>query len=374
MVRFRLFTAALALVSVVGLAAIAEGQTESRHRPRPRPRPTPVPAPEPTPVPPAPRPPGGNDAGGQNNVRPGSIAPRSGLGIGRSSRSNIDLLSNPAANQPYPTPPIVITPIPPRHDHGHWHDNDRRRWWYHHRREHDRRYTAYPIYYPRETLLTVGTGLSIGGFGYPAATVGVMNLPAPAITYDAATGTYVYGYANPYGAPLVSGGPYAVPPVTTPTPEPRSTVPQAPPTALELAQEAMRLGMPEQATSVLRAHLTKNPDAADAQRVLAIALLEQNRFDDAVASMRQAYRADPNLANEPIDAAELGYSERSLRSLVTRTVTFANRVDSGSAWLTVAALMQAEGRAEQARTTLEKASKQGLEPEVLGAMKAALRT
>ncbi|HYE62428.1 MAG TPA: tetratricopeptide repeat protein [Phycisphaerales bacterium] len=388
MVRPPVLAAVVALVSLAGLApeSLAQARSQPRssdagqrhHRP---PRPTPPPRP----TRPVYR--GGNDAGGDSNVLPGSIAPRSYLGIGTSSRANIDLLNNPAANRQFPSPPVVVTPIPPRHDHDHhhhhWDRDDRARWWYYKNRDrHDHHRT--PIYYhfPRETFVSIGSGLSIGGFGYPypvnypvytqgyTPTVGVMNLPAPAIVYDQATGAYIYAYGNPYGPPLV--------PATTPAPAPATTpeVVYAPPrelTPMEQAVEELRLGMPDRALTTLRDHLKKNADDARAHRVLAVALLEQRRFDDAVASLRQAYRTDPTLADSALNAYELGYTDESLRSLVVRTVTYANRVNTGSSWLTVAALMQAEGRTEQARNALDKARRQGLEPEVLGAMKAALK-
>lgn len=381
MVRTPVLAAVFALVSLAGFAdSSAQSSGPSRQQPGPgqagerRHRPRPTPAPRPT------RPVfrGGNDAGGDSNVLPGSIAPRSYLGIGTSSRANIDLLNNPLADRQFPSPPVVVTPIPPRRVD--WSRDDRARWWYH-RNRHD--HHRAPIYYqwPRETFVTVGSGLAIGSYGYPypivypsyaTQTAAVMNLPAPAITYDPATGAYVYGYGNPYGPPLISSGPQAVPATGM---QPTEAAPLAPPRALtpmELAVSSLQAGMPDRALTTLREHLKKTPDDARAQRVMAIALLEQKRFDDATASLRQAYRTDPTLADSPLDAYELGYTDESLRSMVVRTVTYANRVNTGSAWLTVTALMQAEGRTEQARNSLEKARKQGLETEVLGAMKAAL--
>ena len=368
MVR-HVLTAVVALVSVVGVVPSVEAQSTEQRRHRPRPRPTP-------PQTPAPRPPGGNDAGGDSNVRPGSIAPRSNMGIGVPQSRPIET-----------TPPIIIQPYPlPRpHPHPHWDDWDRSGYW-RYRRERDRydrrRYwdrhdrVYYPLL-PRDPFMTIGTGLAIGGYGYtgaiayPAATLGLMHLPAPAIAYDSATGTYVYGYANPYGPALVPAGAVAALPVSVPVEPARPATPLTP---MERALDRMQLGETDQAITELRTHLAKEPDDARAQRVLALALLEKGRLDDGVATLRQAYRTDPGLANDPIDREELGYSESGLRTLVTRAVTYANRVDSGSAWLTVAALMQAEGRTEQARNSLEKARRNGLEADLLGAMKAALQS
>jgi hypothetical protein len=129
---------------------------------------------------------------GKIGPAPGSLARPNVTGIGVSSRANIDLLSTPRR---FEVPPPVFSPAPPirwkwpRH-HGHHHHHDR---WCD-----ERTYIpAYPIspvgYY--EPVITVGTGLSVGGYGYssgytyPSQAVGGMPLPAPALVFAPATAT-----------------------------------------------------------------------------------------------------------------------------------------------------------------------------------------
>lgn len=308
---------------------------------------------------------------GQIGPAPGSLARPAFSGIGSSSRANIDLLSSPAAARQFETPLPVFSF--PRHDQWKWryhrdhrhHDHDR---WF--RTPHYPSFPIYPVPY-YDPVITIGTGLSVGSYGYssgysypayPSQTVGVMPLPAPALVYDPATGTYVYAYPN--AAPMTTPAPTAVAVPAAPPPEP---------TPLELARINIRMGMPERAVSGLRELLLKEPDDGHALRLLGIALLQQKRFDDGIAAVRQAYRVEPTLAYEPLSGPELGLNPDELRRLVLRTVTYANRVDSGSAWLTVTALMQAEGREATARAMLSRVRTKGMETDVLAAMEEALK-
>ena len=76
--------------------------------------------------------------------------------------------------------------------------------------------------------------------------------------------------------------------------------------------------------------------------------------------MAMAYRTDPPLADEAIDA-QLFESEKDLRGQVRRCVIHANRTGLASAWLTVAVLMQAEDRDERALKMLQRARDAGLD-------------
>ncbi len=308
---------------------------------------------------------------------PGSLARPSHSGIGR-VRSNIDLLSSPAAARSFETPlPTFSLPdrergwrhYPRRHRHDRHHDH----WYRKPCHTYYDPYYRYPISY-YDPVITIGTGLSIGGYGYSNYTystspaIGVMPLPAPALVFDPVTGTYVYSYGNPNAAPLVAApapAPSAAPPAAAAEPPP--------PTPLELARLNLRFGMPERAVTGLREHLLSNPDDGQALRLLGLALLDQKRIDDGVAAIRQAYRTEPTLAYEPIHAPSIGLHPDELRRLVLRTVTYANRVDTGSAWLTVAVLMQAEGRKPVARTMLDRVRARGMETDVLAALDEALQ-
>ncbi len=309
---------------------------------------------------------------------PGSLARPSHSGIGR-VRSNIDLLSSPAAARSFETPlPTFSLPdrergwrhYPRRHRHDRHHDH----WYRKPCHTYYDPYYRYPINY-YDPVISIGSGLSVGGHGYSNYTystspaIGVMPLPAPALVFDPVTGTYVYSYGNPNAAPPVAApAPSAAPPVVAAEPPP-----PPPPTPLELARLNLRFGMPERAVTGLREHLLSSPDDGQALRLLGLALLAQKRIDDGVAAIRQAYRTEPTLAYEPIHAPSIGLHPDELRRLVLRTVTYANRVDTGSAWLTVAVLMQSEGRKPVARTMLDRVRARGMETDVLAALDEALQ-
>jgi hypothetical protein len=148
--------------------------------------------------------------------------------------------------------------------------------------------------------------------------------------------------------------------------------PPEPPTAPEIAVLALRARQPEIAVRTLRYHLRTESGDARALRLLAVALLETRDFDDAASVMRLAYRTDPGLAAFALDFNELGYSQREARALLVRTVTYANRVNSASGLLSVAVLMQGEGREQPALNVLARAARAGLEPEVLDRLRDEL--
>lgn len=135
--------------------------------------------------------------------------------------------------------------------------------------------------------------------------------------------------------------------------------PQREPTELEKADAMLMYGESKAAAQAYRKYLEAVPDDAAAMRSLAIALLGQRRFDEAVAVMAMAYDKQPRLARTPIDAALFG-DAASLRRQLNSAVTYANRVNSGSAWLLVAALMQAEGREDVAARIAARAREAGL--------------
>jgi len=149
--------------------------------------------------------------------------------------------------------------------------------------------------------------------------------------------------------------------------------PVEPPTTLEVAMMLMRAERFEEAVVEFRKHVREQPDDTASLRLLAVAQIALKQCEDASAMMRMAYRTQPDLAAQPIKRAELGLTNRELRELVTKSVSFAHRVDSASSWLTVAALMQAEGRETLAVTMLARAEKSGLEPEVAAPLKAEMQ-
>jgi hypothetical protein len=321
---------------------------------------------------------------------PGSI-PSNGnfAGIG-TGRANIDLLSHPASRQNFATPIFSNQPVPPvminplgvdgAFLHHHHHDG----------------VSTLPVIV-NDNAFVEGSGLWVNGsWSSPHWSVGFhlgaplyySQLPAAAVSYDPYYGGYVYGYGNPYYPPLTAGYPYgpyyapqAIPnygseamgqmPAQAQQPAPQQ--PAQPVTLLDIAKQDLRNGQSATAIAMLRKHLKVQADDTGAMRVLGMALLETKQFDDAAAIIRQAYRTDPNLSNEPVDASELGIDDTELRRMVSSTVLYAHRINSGSSWLTVAVLMQAEGRKVNARDMLAKSEKLGLESTIAAPMKAALQ-
>jgi hypothetical protein len=141
-----------------------------------------------------------------------------------------------------------------------------------------------------------------------------------------------------------------------------TVTPPPPPTLLELASAAMAQRQPKVAVEALRREVREQGETAETLRLL-----------DAAAVMRSAYRLDPKLATAPLDAAAAGVDGRRLRELVKGAVLAANRGESASEWLLVAALMQAEGRNELSSTMASRAAKAGLEPEIASGFGVGVR-
>jgi tetratricopeptide (TPR) repeat protein len=154
-----------------------------------------------------------------------------------------------------------------------------------------------------------------------------------------------------------------------------STVTEADPVTmpvseLDRAAEAMQENQFGVAVEWLRSYLRNSPGDAKAMRWLSVALLANRNADDAAAMMRMAYSSDPALAGEPINRYELGLNNTELRDLVIRAGEYANSHDTGSSWLLVGVLMQAEGRASLAKTMFDRAAAAGCDPEIVNRLKA----
>lgn len=145
-----------------------------------------------------------------------------------------------------------------------------------------------------------------------------------------------------------------------------------PPTAYETARAWMEAGEAEAAVSWYQAHLDENPTDLEAMREYAAALLEADRFADAVAMMGYVYDLAPGQANRAMDPGLWGGSPLRLRRSVVSAVRFAQRSPSGNAWLLVAVLMQAEGRDGVALRMVDRASDEGLDSAVADRMRARL--
>lgn len=193
-----------------------------------------------------------------------------------------------------------------------------------------------------------------------------------------------YGYSSySYAAPLVYGQPdpyvmYGVNPsaVYAAALNAQANQPSQPtrePTALEKADALLMYGQSKAAVDAYRKYLEDVPDDAAAMRSLAIGLQSIRRFDEAIAVMAMAYEKQPRLARTPIDPAMFGDSA-GLRRQLNAAVSYANRVNCGSAWLFVAVLMQAEGREDVARRMVTRARESGLAEPIASELADVLRT
>lgn len=158
-----------------------------------------------------------------------------------------------------------------------------------------------------------------------------------------------------------------------PAPVPPPAVdPDAGLTVLERAAKRLHEGRPDEAVVLLRSYTDAYPNEPEAARTLALALLDARRTKEGVAVMALVYERNPALAWTPIAPDAVG-QQRELRDLVVRAVEFGHRTNSSSAWLTVAVLMQGEGREDPAFKMIERAGTLGLDADVSKAMRIALK-
>lgn len=166
----------------------------------------------------------------------------------------------------------------------------------------------------------------------------------------------VYGTGSPYVDPYVKQGQ-----------TPQAPAPAAPArelTTIEKAQAAQQSGAASEAVNLFREHLRTAPADTASMRLLAVALLDDRRLEEAAAVMALAYEREPALARVPLDAAVLPGGREGLRRRVVSASIYANRVETAAAWTLVVTLMQAEGRDDVAKATLQKAKAKGLSPTV----------
>ncbi len=179
-------------------------------------------------------------------------------------------------------------------------------------------------------------------------------------------------YSGPwYGTdPFVSTGQTAAAPqsssATSTTSTPRTLTP------IELADMAWQNGDVGQAISHFKDYIAGAPDDMDALRYLALAYMDDRKLDQAVAVMAMAYERTPQLASRSLPSSDVPGGERQMRRRVNAISGYANRTKTGSAWLTLAVLIQSEGRETAARPIVDRAAKAGLNPTIVAEMKAAL--
>lgn len=157
------------------------------------------------------------------------------------------------------------------------------------------------------------------------------------------------------------------------TPMDQGAMPEAIPlSAIEVARLEMSLGDPVVAMDAYRAHLSEYPSDWMAIRELGLAMIRVGDRGDGIAMVSYAYSMDPGLAWDAVPASVFEDSSRILRDSVIDAVGWGHRNPSASVWLTVAVLMQAEGRDGPALRMIERAEGYGLDPEVGRMMREAL--
>ena len=108
--------------------------------------------------------------------------------------------------------------------------------------------------------------------------------------------------------------------------------------------------------------------------MLGVALIADGRIDEGTEKIAEAYRLDPTLASSPLDERLFPREARfEIRDLIRKVSVRANRTNASEAWLTLGALMQAEGRDSLALDMVLKASAAGMEQEVVSPMADAMR-
>lgn len=139
----------------------------------------------------------------------------------------------------------------------------------------------------------------------------------------------------------------------------------------ELGDTYLKLGDAENATRVYRDHLARFPGDARAGRSLGLALLLDRRPDEAFREIERAYRIDPGLASRPVRSEQFG-DAYAFRRVLDDAARAADKSDTPGAWLTVAVLMQADGRADAARSAIGRARAAGLDNAVVDAMRGVI--
>lgn len=149
----------------------------------------------------------------------------------------------------------------------------------------------------------------------------------------------------------------------TPRPNPPAAPAADPPTDREVGDAALRLGYPASAVAAYRAHLDATPEDAEVTRLLGLAKLADKDLTEGVALMALAYRKDPTLAERPLADSVLG-GRADLRDQVGRIAHHARRVNTASAWLAMASLVQAQGKPDVAARLVERARGLGLDASI----------
>jgi len=198
-------------------------------------------------------------------------------------------------------------------------------------------------------------------------------------------GWYGSGYGYPYswwyysvsdryrGTIYGADGDLSNDPSYSTTPADTQAMPEAMPlSALEVARLEMSIGETDGAIEAYRSHLSEYPSDWLAIRELGLAMIRVGNRGDGIAMIGYAYSMDPTLAYDAVPVSLFEESDKLLRDAVIGSVGWGHRNPSASGWLSVAVLMQAEGRDGPALRMIERAVEYGLDSAVAEEMTKAL--
>lgn len=205
-----------------------------------------------------------------------------------------------------------------------------------------------------------GHGGAYGGRGYSGFGYG---WSPPGNTY----------YLNGYPAPTQTAGwgTLGQPNMTAPPPPAQ---PVEPPTAIELARFALATGELEAAEQQYREHIKEHTDDSQALREFALTMFELERPDEGFAAIRKAYRDQPELAAMPLDLRRFGFDGSRTRKLMGKVSPTANRLETSSAWLALAVLLQGQDKDRAAARMIDKAEAAGLDPEIVSRFRTKFKS
>lgn len=130
--------------------------------------------------------------------------------------------------------------------------------------------------------------------------------------------------------------------------------------ARERGDEQFRQGRVAIAADLYRLHLRDIPTDDTTRRSLGFALLLDQKLEDAIGVISQAYTTTPTLARSPISLAMLPDGGSSLGTRFQEVKAIADRSNSAAGYLTAAVIAQSIASYDAAAQMLERARQCGL--------------
>lgn len=132
------------------------------------------------------------------------------------------------------------------------------------------------------------------------------------------------------------------------------------PLVRERADEQFRAGRLAIAADLYREHLRSNPTDDYARRALGYALLEDNKFEDAIGVIASAYDSSPVLGRSSVALGSLPDGGSCLGARLQEVKAIADRSNSWQAYVTAAVIAQSIGSYDLAASLTDRARSCGL--------------